>query len=196
MLVAAFAFAQYVFDWLAQRSFGSGSLRAWSPLAVLLTLALVVEPTQVLARLQPGRGMFPDHRGAAEFIRSQNIQPEDILIAEDVLEQTYYLGRVDYWLISRKQARLYVHRVDGEIRDFYTSTPVIDDGAQLLQVLDTYAGRRIFIIGSGENQRDGRREMRGPGISKILTTSDRLEAVYLGSDGTTKVWRARPASGD
>jgi hypothetical protein len=140
--------------------------------------------------------MFPDHRGAAQFIRSQNIKPGDILIAEDVLEQTYYLGRVDYWLISRKQARLYVQRVDGVIRDFYTSTPVIDSGEQLQRVLDTYAGRRIFIIGSGENQRDQRREMRGPGISNILTTSDRLEEVYLGSDGTTKVWRARSASGD
>jgi hypothetical protein len=196
MLVSAFAFAQYAFDWLAQRSFGNGSLSAWRPLAALLTLALIVEPTQVLARVRPSNGIFPDHRGAAEFIRSQDIKPGDILIAEDVLEQTYYLGRVDYWLISRKQARLYVQRVAGVIRDFWTGTPVIDSGEQLQQVLDTYAGRRIFIIGSGENQQDGRREMRGIGISKILTTSDRLEEVYLGSDGKTKVWRARPARGD
>ena len=195
MLVSAFALAQYAFDWLAQR-LGNGSLRSWRPVAALLTLALVVEPTQVLARVMPSRGLFPDHKGAAAFIRNQNIKPGDILIAEDVLEQTYYLGRVDYWLISRKQAQLYVQRVDGVIRDFYTSTPVIDSGEQLEQVLDTGAGRRIFIIGSGENQQDGRREQRGAGIFKILTTSDRLEEVYLGNDGKTKVWRARPASGD
>src|SRR6185436_19969655 len=121
MLVSAFALAQYAFDWLAQR-LGNGSLRSWRPVAALLTLALVVEPTQVLARVMPSRGLFPDHKGAAAFIRSQNIKPGDILIAEDVLEQTYYLGRVDYWLISRKQAQLYVQRVDGVIRDFYTST--------------------------------------------------------------------------
>jgi 4-amino-4-deoxy-L-arabinose transferase-like glycosyltransferase len=197
MLVSAFALAQYGFDrlaqWVAQRGFGNGPQRAWRPVAALLTLALVVEPTQVLARIQPSKRMFPDHRGAAEFIRSQNIKPEDILIAEDVLEQTYYLGRVDYWLISRKQARLYVQRVDGVIRDFYTHTPVIDSGEQLQEVLDTYADRRIFIIGSGENQKDGRREMRGHGISQILTKSDRLEEVYLGSDGTTKVWRPKPS---
>jgi len=195
MLVSAFALAQYAFDWLAQR-LGNGSLRSWRPVAALLTLALVVEPTQVLARVMPSRGLFPDHKGAAAFIRNQNIKPGDILIAEDVLEQTYYLGRVDYWLISRKQAQLYVQRVDGVIRDFYTSTPVIDSGEQLEQVLDTGAGRRIFIIGSGENQQDGRREMRGIDIFKILTTSDRLEEVYLGNDGRTKVWRVRPARGD
>ncbi len=73
---------------------------------------------------------YPDHKGAAQFIRSQNITPDDILIAEDVLQQTYYLGRVDYWLFSRKHARLYVQRVDGVIRDFYTSTRVIDSGAR------------------------------------------------------------------
>ena len=189
MLLSAFALVQHAFDWLAQRSFGNSSLRSLRPVAVLLTLALVVEPTQVLATVNRN---FPDHRGAAQFIRSQNITPDDILIAEDVLQQTYYLGRVDYWLFSRKHARLYVQRVDGVIRDFYTSTRVIDSGARLQQVLDTYAGRRIFIIGSGENQRDGRRAMRALGIFEVLK-SDRLEEVYLGNDGTTKVWRARPS---
>ncbi len=189
MLVSAFAFAQYAFDWLAQRSLGTGW---WRPVAAALMLVLVVEPTQVLAMVKPSNRMYPDHKGAAEFMRRQNIKSEDILIAEDVLEQTYYLGHVDYWLISRKHARVYVQRVDGVIRDFYTNTRVIDDGEQLRQLLDGYAGRRIFIIGSGENQRDGRREMRGFGIFEVLQ-SDRLEEVYLGSDGVTKVWRARPA---
>ena len=193
MLVSAFALAQHAFDWLAQR-FGNGSLRSWSPVAVLLTLTLIVEPTQVYARIQPGPLMFPDHKGAAEFIRGQNIKPGDILIAEDVLEQTYYLGRVDYWLISRKHARVYVQLVDGVIRDFYTSTPVIDSGEQLQHVLDEHQGQRIFIIGSGENMRDGRRDMRGFGIFDVLK-SDRLEQVYLGNDGVTKVWRAKPANG-
>jgi hypothetical protein len=153
---------------------------------------LVVEPTQVLATVNSSNRMYPDHKGAAEFMRRQNIKPDDVLIAEDVLEQTYYLGHVDYWLISRKQARVYVQLVDGVIRDFYTHTRVIDNGEQLRQVLDNYASRRIFIIGSGENQRDHRREMRGFGIYEVLL-SDRLEEVYLGSDGLTKVWRARPA---
>ena len=35
---------------------------------------------------------YPDHRGAAQFMRTQNITPDDIVIAEDVLQQTYYLG--------------------------------------------------------------------------------------------------------
>ena len=192
MLLSAFAFAQYAFDWLAERGFAKGALRAWRPVAVLITLALVVEPTQVLAAIKPNSRIFPDHRGAAAFIRSQNIQPQDVLIAEDVLEQTYYLGRVDYWLISRKQARLYVQRVGGVIRDFYTSTPVIDSGEQLQQVLDSSTGGRIFIIGSGENQKDARRGMRGPSISALLQ-SDRLEELFLGSDGLTKVWRAKPS---
>jgi hypothetical protein len=42
--------------------------------------------------------------------------------------------------------------------------------------------------------RDGRRDMRGFGIFDVLK-SDRLEQVYLGNDGVTKVWRAKPANG-
>ena len=189
LLVSAFALVQHAFDWLAERNFGNGLLRSWRPAAALLTLVLVVEPTQVLATVNRN---FPDHKGAAQFIRSQNITADDILIAEDVLQQTYYLGRVDYWLFSRHAVRLYVQRIDGEIRDFYTHTRVIDSGDALLKVMDAYPGRRIFIIGSGENQKDGRRAMRALGIFEVLA-SDRLEELYLGNDGTTRVWRARPA---
>jgi len=36
--------------------------------------------------------------------------------------------------------------------------------------------------------------MRGFGIFDVLK-SDRLEQVYLGNDGVTKVWRAKPVNG-
>ena len=64
-------------------------------------------------------------------MRTQNITPDDIVLAEDVLQQTYYLGRVDYWLIGRKHSWRYQQRVDGRIQDFYTATAVIDSGEQL-----------------------------------------------------------------
>jgi hypothetical protein len=134
---------------------------------------------------------YPDHRGAAQFMRTQNITPEDIVLAEDVLQQTYYLGRVDYWLVGRKRAWRYMQLVNGRIQDFYTATPVIDTGEQFRELLDSNPQRRIFVIGSGENQRDGRREMRGPGIDELLR-SDRFETLYVGTDRSTQVLRAKP----
>jgi hypothetical protein len=190
MLLAAFAFIQQLSDWLSQR------LRSWSAarwaqtVAVLVVVVLIVNPPMIAAMLT-NDSQHPDHKGAALFMRTQQLRPDDVILAEDVLEQTYYLGKVDYWLISRKVARRYVERVDGEIRDFYTGTRVIDSGAALEDLLNRYSDRRIFVIGSGENTSDGRRAMRGFGIAEVLT-SDRFEVLYVGSDGFTKVWRAKP----
>jgi hypothetical protein len=132
--------------------------------------------------------MNPDHQGAAAFMRQQNLTAADVVIAEDVLQQTYYLGKVDYWLLSRQFARKFVQRVDGEIRDFYTGTRVISDAAMLDEVLRAHASRRVFVIGSGENREDQRRAMRGD--MDALLHSPRFRSVYLGRDGFTQVWLA------
>ena len=154
---------------------------------------LIINPIAFAASVNPGYDLHPDHKGAAEFIRSQNIVAADIVLAEDVLQQTYYLGGVDYWLISREVARRFVKRVDGKIQDFYTGAGVIGSGKELQQLLAENPGKRIFVIGSGENQEDGRRYMRAFGIFEMLE-SERFKPVYLGRDGTTKVWIAVPPS--
>lgn len=154
---------------------------------------LVVNPRGLAAWLNAPDAFYPDHKGAAQFVRSLNLKPQDIVLAEDVLEQTYYLGRVDYWLIGRKHASRFVQRVDGEIRDFYTGTPVVDDGTQLLELMKGAGDRQVIIIGSGENQSDRRRGVRGPEISGVMT-SGLVETLYVGRDGLTQVWRARRPS--
>ena len=122
-------------------------------------------------------------------MRRLQLQPQDIVLAEDVMEQTYYLGRVDYWLIGRKHAQRFVQRVDGEIRDFYTGTPVIDDGAQLRELMIAPATGRSHHRQRREPERSSPRRAR-PEISGVLA-SDLVETIYVGRDGLTKVWRAR-----
>jgi hypothetical protein len=124
-------------------------------------------------------------------VRTLHITSDDIVLAEDVLQQTYYLGRVDYWLIGRKRSWMFVQQVNGRIQDFYTATAVIDTGDQFRALLDANPQRRIFVIGSGENTGDDRREMRGKEISALLK-SDRMEPLWVGSDHYTTVWRAKP----
>ena len=191
MLLSAFAFAQHCADRLwARLRIGTAS-RPMQHAAVLAVVVIAANPAATVAAMTSDGSQYPDHRGAAQFMRTQNITPDDIVIAEDVLQQTYYLGRVDYWLISRKHTCRYLQRVDGRIQDFYTATPVIDTGEQFRELLDANPQRRIFIIGSGENQRDGRREMRGKGISELLR-SDRFEPLFVGNDNFTTVWLAKP----
>ena len=189
LLLCAFAFAQHASDALLRRLQLRSAVKPLQATALLATVVLIVNPIAASARFGPNHPPLPDHKGAALFMRGQNVTANDVVLAEDVLEQTYYLGSVDYWLIARKHARRFVQQVDGEIRDFYTNTRVIDNGAELAALLDRYPDRRIYVIGSGENRGDDRREMRADGIGATLKS--RFEAVYVGRDNYTTVWRAR-----
>ncbi|GFE83940.1 hypothetical protein GCM10011487_59400 [Steroidobacter agaridevorans] len=195
MMLCGFAFAQKVIDWL--QAWAAGRNITWlagrptQAAAAVITTALVVNPVEVVASVNSGYESHPDHKGAAEFIKAQNIVDADVIIAEDVLQQTYYLGRVDYWLMSRHHARRYVELKNGRIQDFYTGAGVISSAAMLEQLLSRERGNRIFVIGSGENQSDKRKGMRGD-MDPVLH-SKQFEVVYEGRDGLTQVWRATGA---
>jgi hypothetical protein len=192
MMLCGFAFAQKFGEWLQLKvSSGSGSIpRAGHVVAVALTSTLVINPVAMSKVIDSGYESHPDHKGAAEFMRTLNLVPDDVIIAEDVLQQTYYLGKgqVDYWLMSRNHARRYVELVDGKIRDFYTGAGVISDARMLEELLQRERGHRVFVIGSGENQSDKRRGMRGD-MDAVLHSSQ-FEVIYEGRDRLTQVWRA------
>jgi hypothetical protein len=61
----------------------------------------------------------------------------------------------------------------------------------LEDLLRKQRGHRIFVIGSGENQSDKRKGMRGD-MDPVLR-SKQFEVVYEGRDGLTQVWRATGA---
>jgi len=195
MMLCAFAFAQKGGDWLQAwaeaRNISVLKQRPAQLVAIVVTTLLVIDPIEVAATVNSGYESHPDHKGAAEFMKTQNISDADVIIAEDVLQQTYYLGGVDYWLMSRNHARRYVELKNGRIQDFYTGAGVISSAAMLEELLRTERGKRIYVIGSGENQSDKRKGMRGD-MDPVLH-SKQFEVVYQGRDGLTQVWRATGA---
>ena len=191
MLLCAFAFVQHGANRLMAQIPRLRRLTIPEALAATLTALCAINPASAAAVINAGYRIHPDHDGAAQFMLSQHIAPDDVVLAEDVLQQTYYLGSVDYWLIGKQVARHFVKRVDGGVVDFYTGTPVIATAAKLDELLQENAGKRIYVIGSGENQRDRRRYMRGDELHAALE-SDRFETVYTGRDGLTRVLRAAP----
>jgi hypothetical protein len=196
LMLCGFAFAQKGGDW-AQSRWPVINAHPWQTgvhiVAAAVTAALVINPLAMARVVNSGYESHPDHKGAAEFMRAQSLVPSDVVIAEDVLQQTYYLGArtVDYWLMSRHHARRYVELVNGQIRDFYTGAGVVSDARMLEDLLQREQGHRIFVIGSGENQSDKRKGMRGD-MDAVLR-SPRFEVIYHGRDGLTKVWRATSA---
>jgi hypothetical protein len=173
----------------------TGISMRWAAVFACLLCILFVNPLGVARVVNAGYTIHPDHKGAAEFMKSLQVAPNDIVLAEDVLEQTYYLGHVDYWLISPAVAEDYVEDWHGKMLDIYTHTPVIDSGAELDNLIAKRGRGAIYVIGSGENQDDERRYMRGMEIYNMLH-SDTFKRIYLGRDGLTEILKvdAPPAT--
>jgi Dolichyl-phosphate-mannose-protein mannosyltransferase len=181
MLLGAMAAMQWVAARLRRENIG----------VLLAAVALLVNPVVFARGYNAGYELHPDHVGAARFVLSQQPAPNDIIVAEDAIVQRYYLPRVDYWLMARESIIDFVRSVNGEIRDIYTGSLIIGNGADLEAVLDRPGRGAIYIIGSGENQEDGRARMRGPELQARLNSGE-FPVVFEGRDGLTRVWRIPP----
>ena len=181
MLLAATAALQ----WATQR------WQRGMPAVLGIAVLLLVNPVVFARTWNAGYSLHPDHVGAAQFVLSQHPGPRDIIVAEDAIVQKYYLPRIDYWLMARESIIDFVRNYDGVFRDIYTGSRIIGNDADLQAVLDQPDRGAIYIIGSGENQEDGRRYMRGAQLHARLSSSE-FPVVFTGRDGLTKVWRIPP----
>jgi hypothetical protein len=201
LLVAAFAVGQWGVGAVSSiranaraRRSGPGGLPSrmasgtalGSGIAAIVSL-LIIDPARLQAAVDPTYAHYPDHEGAARFVESLHPKPDDIIVAEDALMQTYYLGHVDYWLMSKEEASPFLRKVDGRWVDEYTDAPLIGTGRALERLVDSRNRGAIYVIGSGEWQSD-RKVMLGSGLAQELA-SPAFHLVYVGRDGRTDVWK-------
>jgi hypothetical protein len=173
------------------RGISADSRVSWpGQLFLVITTVALINPFSLAQTVNPTYDTYPDHKGAAEFIKSLDLEPDTVLIAEDVIQQTYYLKEVDYSLRPIDDAVYFSVLRDGQVVDQYTGVPVLGTGAELEAVLNANVTRDVYIIGSGENFVKGRRLLRGQGIEAVLESS-RLTVVFDGRDGKTKVWKSQ-----
>ena len=190
LLLAAFAVAQWAARAapLVTPATSRARLARFGGVAVVAVVcALVIDPARLRAAADPTYAQYPDHEGAAQFVQSLHPGPHDIVVAEDALMQTYYLGHVDYWLQDEAMAAPYLHQVDGRWADIYTDTPLIGSGRQLRRLLARRDRGAIYIIGSGEIQPNADL-MEGQGIETLLDSSA-FHLIYVGRDHLTNVWK-------
>ena len=188
LLIAAFAIARWAWIGAARSWSTARTTPAIAAAAAAVLCLLVINPARLHAAVDPTYGEYPDHKGAAQFVESLHPAPADILVAEDALMQTYYLGHVDYWLQNKEMAAPFLHRVDGKWVDIYTDTPLIGSGAQLERLVARRDRGAIYVIGSGENGAGRKTLMRGLGIEQVLDSAA-FHLVYVGRDHLTDVWK-------
>jgi 4-amino-4-deoxy-L-arabinose transferase-like glycosyltransferase len=165
-------------------------------IASILLLAIFVSPTDLRLNVNPQYSDFQaltdhrgvDHKGAAEYVLSQGLDSDDLVMALDAQQQGYYLGdRLDYYLRSLNDGRNSSFMRDGEMLSLYTGTPQIPTGEELAKVFGNPRHGEILILGSGELESNRMRYMDN-GILETMQDFG-VEEVYQGRDGVTKVWR-------
>lgn len=158
----------------------------------LIVAVMVINPLELKRTINAGYERFPDHKGAATFMKSVHLDPKDLILAEDVLQQTYYLGKVDYWLKALDRAKVYVRYNKGTLFDIYTHTPLIGTGKDLENLLKDKARGTIYIITNGEFPKHGNSSSSlGNGIFEVI---DRFhpKVIYKGRDQITVIWSFPP----
>jgi hypothetical protein len=174
---------------ICQRWVRSRPPQAESLVALAVAMALV-NPLAVAQSINAGERL-PDHRGAARWLQAQPLQPNDIVVAEEVLYQWYYLGHVDYWLMGRIAAKNFAQRIDGQVVYQYTHTPLISSVAELQALIQRPDRGAVYIVGNAEVSADGLRYLRGTDIDDWLK-SGAVPVVFTARDGATHVWRVPP----
>ena len=193
-VLAAIAAAQVVIGSSGAEQ-GAGSLARLATATIVL-LAFFVSPGDLLVNTNPRSADFSrlyenrgvDHRGAAEFIKAQGLTDDDVVIAVDAQQQSYYLGdRLDFYLRSLNSRRNSSILRNGMMLNLYTGTPQIATGAELANLMASRRRGDVYIIGSGEIEKNPARSL-GDGILETMEEFD-LEEVYTGEDKVTKIWR-------
>lgn len=128
----------------------------------------------------------PDHRGAGLFVRN-SMQPGDIVVAEDPLQQRWYVGQVDYWFRSFADARMYLRQTqDSSLRDIYVWSELMSDPPEASWL--NRKDRSVWFITSLETA--GRRDIYLEDDQRRWLTDieDSDTPVHTSRDGLTAVY--------
>ncbi len=140
-------------------------------------------------RTAPGSHLLlmPDHQGPAVYVK-QNAAAGDLVIAMDWLEQSFYGGKVDYWLRTDDYEGQSFH-VRHEYFDFYTRTRVVAQVSDLEGIIAQRGAKAVWIVTASPYT-----EMQLHVSREMLAYLDQFapNLVYRGRDGKSVVYKLPP----
>lgn len=141
------------------------------------------EPVNQTAYIFP---VHPDHKHPGEFVAAHS-SSDDIIIAEDVIQQRWYAGRVDYWLRDQESHKKFIFiGDDGQLRDIYVNSTIATP--EILDTLLADKEKRLWLITSGETF-DVRHHYLNKQQLAWLEKIERLhKPVYTGKDRISFVY--------
>ncbi len=129
---------------------------------------------------------YPDHKSPGLFVK-QHMKPGDIVIAEDALQQYWYVGQVDYWLRDPAGSARYLYRgSDGLLHDIYVDS--IAASNEILSTIDAITDRQIWVITSGETRHAQNSYLNVEQQHWLEALRKNNPPVFTGKDGVTRVY--------
>ncbi len=129
---------------------------------------------------------YPDHQAPGLFVRDK-LKADDIVIAEDSLEQWWYVRKVDYWLRDPVKHRAFLHLDQNDVmRDNYVNSIAITD--DILASLKMITKQRIWLITSGETAYKRGYYLNDAQLEWLSTIEKTHVPAFIGRDGVTKVY--------
>jgi uncharacterized membrane protein len=142
------------------------------------------QPVNAWMHMYPFR---PDHEAPGVFVR-QARAPDDVLIAEDPLQQRWYAGAVDYWFRSFADARQYLYRApDTRLRDIYVNSAALPSENSLDSIIGHTSGR-VWLITSGETAANRSYYLDEWQLRWLDSLESDRRPVFTGRDGVTQVY--------
>jgi len=130
--------------------------------------------------------IYPDHRSLGCFVRD-HLKANDIVVAQDALQQYWYVGKVDYWLRKPESIDSYLFESNGILKDIYVlSEPTSDE---IISKLEN-SKQRIWVITSGEvyNFKDNFLGVNTPQRNWIDHVESTYKPVITGLDNASSVY--------
>lgn len=131
---------------------------------------------------------YPDHKSPGEFV-STHRKTDDIVLAEDGLEQRWYAGKVDYWLRkygSESGGRFLYKGKDQKLHDIYVNSIVAN--TETLSTITNDKSHRIWLITSGETYHQRNLYLRKDQHQWIEYIESTHTPAFTGQDQITQVY--------
>lgn len=129
---------------------------------------------------------YPDHRSAGLYVR-ERLGPDDLVVAEDQIQQRWYAGRVDYWLRDPAGSAIFLYQADdGELRDIYAgSRPFDPEGFERRPAAER---PRTWLITSAEPGTRRAASVTPAQRAWVDEVERSLQPAFTAQDGRTKVF--------
>ncbi len=143
------------------------------------------DPITVDTITSSGRFEHYDHESVGHYVAAR-LKPSDIVIANHVVFQKIYVGRVDYWLWSGGPGTwdAWEKTTDGW-KDFYVGARWVNNLEDLRKVIEGQEGGRVWLATSPSLLRTDHIKQE---IRDFIAVENADKLVFRGKDGMSEVY--------